>query len=43
MISKDMIKFQSKFQFQVPLQFHRTAEEVTKIKLVMVMVKRFDK
>ena len=23
-----MIKFQSKFQFQIPLQFHRTVEKV---------------
>ena len=43
MISKAMIKFRSKFQFQILLQFYRTAEEVTKIKLVMVMVKGFDK
>ena len=28
MISKVMIKFQSKFQFQIPLQFYRTAEKV---------------
>ena len=38
-----MIKFRSKFQFQIMLQFYRTAEKVTKIKLVMVMVKSFDK
>ena len=38
-----MIKFQSKFQFQILLQFYRTAEKVTKIKLVMVIVKSFDK
>ena len=38
-----MIKFRSKFQFQILLQFYRTAEKVTKIKLVMVMVKSFDK
>ena len=43
MITKAMIKFRSKFQFQIPLQFYRTAEKVTKIKLVMVMVKSFDK
>ena len=36
-----MTKFQSKFQFQTPLQFYRTARKVTKIKLVMVIVKRF--
>ena len=28
MISKAMIKFQSKFQFQIPLQFHRTVKKV---------------
>ena len=28
MISKVMIKFQSKFQFQIPLQFYRAAEKV---------------
>ena len=28
MISKAMIKFQSKFQFQIPLQFYRAAEKV---------------
>ena len=28
MISKAMIKFRSKFQFQIPLQFYRTVEEV---------------
>ena len=39
--SKAMTKFQSKFQFQTPLQFYRTARKVTKIKLVMVIVKRF--
>ena len=38
-----MIKFQSKFQFQILLQFYRTAEKATKIKLVMVIVKNFDK
>ena len=42
-ISKAMVKFRSKFQFRIPLQFYRTAEKVTKIKLVMVMVKHFDK
>ena len=42
-ISKAMVKFRSKFQFRIPLQFYRTAEKVTKIKFVMVMVKRFDK
>ena len=34
-----MIKFRSKFQFQILLQFYRTAEKVTEIKLVMVMDK----
>ena len=43
MISKATIKFRSKFQFQVLLQFYGTSENVTKIKLVMVMVKSFDK
>ena len=38
-----MNKFRPKFQFQIVLRFHRTAAEVTKIKLVMVMVKCFDK
>ena len=28
MISKAMIKFESKFQFQIPLQFNRTVEKV---------------
>ena len=28
MISKVMIKFRSKFQFQIPLQFYRTVEKV---------------
>ena len=27
MISKAMIKFRSKFQFQIPLQFYRTVEK----------------
>ena len=39
MISEAMNKFRSKFQFQILLQFYGTAEKVTKIKLVMVMVK----
>ena len=43
MISKAVIKFPSKFQFQILLQFYWTAEKVTKIRLVMVMVKGFDK
>ena len=41
MICKAMIKFRSKFQLQILLQFYRTAEKVTKIKLVMV--ESFDK
>ena len=41
--SKAIIKFLSKFQFQILLQFYRTAKKVTKIKLVMVIVKIFDK
>ena len=28
MISKVMIKFRSKFQFQIPLQFYKTVEKV---------------
>ena len=28
MISKVMIKFRSEFQFQIPLQFYRTAEKI---------------
>ena len=28
MISEVMIKFQSKFQFQIPLQFYRTVGKV---------------
>ena len=43
MISKALIKFRPKFQFQILLQFYWTAEKVTKIKLGMVMVKSFDK
>ena len=43
MISKAMIKFWSKFHFKILLWFHWTAEKVTKIKLVIVMVKLFDK
>ena len=43
MISKGMVEFQSKFQFQILLQFYRTAERVTKIKFVIVMVESFDK
>ena len=41
MICKAMIKFRSKFQLQILLQFYRTAEKVTKIKLAMV--ESFDK
>ena len=40
MISKVMIKFRSKFQFQIPLQFYRT---VGKVETLMVVVKGFDK
>ena len=43
MISKAMIKFPSKFQFQILLQFYWIGEKVTKIRHVMVMVKGFDK
>ena len=38
-----MIKFRSKFQFQIILKFYRIAEKVTKIKFAMVIVKSFDK
>ena len=41
--SKAMTKFRSKFQFQIPSQFYRAAQKVTKIKLVMAIVKHFDK
>ena len=40
---KAMIKFRSKFQFQILLQFNRTAEKVIKVKHVMVIVESFDK
>ena len=36
MISKVMIKFRSKFQFQIPLQFYRTVEKVETCDVVMV-------
>ena len=38
-----MIKFRSKFQFQILLQFNRRAEKVIKVKHVMVIVESFDK
>ena len=38
MISKAIIKFWSKFQSQIILQFYWAAEKVTKLKLVMVMI-----
>ena len=38
-----MANFHFKFQFPVLLQFYRKAGKVTKIKLVMVIVKSFDK
>ena len=31
MISKAMIEFRSKFQFQILLKFYKTTEKVTKI------------
>ena len=40
MISKVIIKFRSKFQFQIPLQFYRI---VGKVETLMVVVKGFDK
>ena len=43
MISNAMIKFRSKFQFQIFLKFCRISEKVIGIKLVMVMVKKFEK
>ena len=44
MISKAMIKFWSKFQIHIILlQFCRRAEKVTKIKLMRVLLKSFDK
>ena len=49
MISKVMIKFGCKFQFQIPLQFYRTVEKVEtcgqlkKLKPLMVIVKSFNK
>ena len=43
MISKSIIKFRPRFQFQILLQFHRIAEKVAKIKIVMLMAKSFDK
>ena len=42
-ISKAMIKFRSKLQFQILLQFYWTAGKVTKIKHEIVMVKCFGK
>ena len=38
-----MINFRSEFQFQITLQFHSSAEKAIKIKLVMVIVKSFEK
>ena len=43
MISKAMIKFRSKFQFQILLQFYWTAEKVAKVKNEMLMVKSIGK
>ena len=43
MVNNVMTKFEINFHFQIYLQFYWTAEKVTKIKLVMVMVKSFDK
>ena len=40
MISKSMIKFRSKFQFQIPLQFYK---KLKKLKSEVVLVKSFDK
>ena len=42
MISKAMIKIWSKFQIQILLQFYWRTGKVTKIKLMVVMVKSFD-
>ena len=38
-----MVKFRSKFQIQIFSQFYRTAEKVSKAKLVMVIVKSLGK
>ena len=43
MISKAITKFRSAFKFLVLLQYYWTSEIATKIKLVMVIAKRFDK
>ena len=43
MISKLIIRFRSKFQFQIPLQFYKTVLQVINIKLVMAVVKNFEK
>ena len=40
--SKALVKFRSKFQFETLLQFYRTAEKVSKIKLVMALVESFE-
>ena len=40
--SKEMVKFRSKFQFETLLQFYRTAEKVSKIKLEMVLAESFE-
>ena len=42
MISETMIKFWSRFQIQIFLQFHWRAEKLIKIKLVIAMVKSLD-
>ena len=43
MISKAMIKFRATFQFQILLKFYRTSEKVIEVKLVILMVKSFEK
>ena len=43
MIFKAMIKFWSKFQIQILLQFYWRAEKVAQIKIMMVMFKSVDK
>ena len=42
MISEALIKFWSKFQIEILLQFWWRAEKLTKMKLMLVMMKDFD-
>ena len=43
MISNAMIKSRATFQFQFLLNFYRTSEKVIEVKLVILMVKSFEK